>query len=986
MVKKRSMPIDDVIVKLGYSESGNLFYFHNNGSASLSLHDRKMINELKPYAYYIVDNKPFILFFDKQLDKDVTVRDISRPVWNAQIPVAVFCDESTVRFFNGTSLAYDSWCIREVNSVAFDECNEKSDFSFWIISDPLFWNKYNKDYSQERLNHSLLDNISYLTDKLRNTYKINFATRLVLRLIFIRYLIDRGVDLDYKGFHGDIGESQNTFLKIIGNKSTMYELFVHLKLKFNGSLFELGDETDSVNLTDDAVMLLKRFFEGNEKLDNGQYCLFTMYDFNLIPIELISNVYEILLGAKDRKKDNAFYTPNYLAEYILDHVANGTLKSKKEFSVLDPACGSGVFLVNSYRRMVEEHLNGAQYSKDDELLKRLLTDNIFGADINESAVDVTIFSLYLTVLDYKNPKTLKSFKLPNLKGSNLVVGDFFDEQKMKVFEEKHFDYIIGNPPWGNVRTGLHMSYCKKYGYDKMQQNNEICRSFVFRAKDFAPDHTTTCCFVLHSKILYNQKQPAREFRKFLLTNTEINLVLELSAVRKWIFEHANAPAAVLSFQFSAEKLRSNTIVYTTVIPNLFQKLFHVFVIERHDVKYVPQKLLLNNDWAWKTVLFGTSFDVDLIKNLRKKFSSFGAILKQQTPQIRCANGIQYLDGKDDARYLKGRDFLTGGIDHFSIDYSSLKTFDKEMIHRARANNREVFAPPYVVLAKGLDMNNYKMKAAYSERSFVSSDAIYILKGDIRQKDFLYNVEGLLNSSLYAYFNMMLGSSVGIEREQRFMGEVFEYPYTVSQRCGKIVEGIHSEESDLESEDLAEKERLLDSAVMDGFGVNGNVFIDYALRIRRMELLNKNIDEIYRPILDADMKEYSRCFYEHFAAIYNCAEKYIRIHLYPAAGNGYAVMELMISDKNEEQGIFVGEEDRKEKDGLSRFGIYAYNEKFCQIRDVIYFSTDSFYIIKPNRFKYWHPAIAKLDLADVVDQIMCGDGGGENERISEPCAE
>ena len=207
-----------------------------------------------------------------------------------------------------------------------------------------------------------------------------------------------------------------------------------MKTKFNGNLFELGNEMDSMNLTDDVFMLLKRFFEGNEELDNGQYFLFKMYDFNLIPIELISNVYEILLGAKDRKKDNAFYTPNYLVEYILDHVTNGALKAKKEFSVLDPACGSGVFLVNSYRRMVEEHLNGEQYSKDDEMLKRLLTDNIFGVDINEAAVDVTIFSLYLTVLDYKNPKTLKSFKLPNLKGSNLFVGDFFDEEKMKVLE------------------------------------------------------------------------------------------------------------------------------------------------------------------------------------------------------------------------------------------------------------------------------------------------------------------------------------------------------------------------------------------------------------------------------------------------------------------------------------------------------------------------------------------------------------------------
>lgn len=973
---KKYIPIDDVISKLGYRQSNNLFYFHNDICTSLSLHDKKMMSALRPYAYYVVDNRPFILFFDRQIDKDITFKNISRQVWNAQIPVVVFCDDSAVRFFNGTSLEYHSYCIREVDSVAYGECDEKSDFSFWNISDPLFWEKYNKAYSQERLNQSLLDNITCLTDRLQNTYKIDFSTKLVLRLIFIRYLIDRGVDLDYTGFDGDIQKSQNKFLEIISNKDTMYELFLHLKSKFNGNLFELGNEMDSGNLTDDVFMLLKRFFEGKEELENGQYCLFQLYDFNLIPIEVVSNVYEILLGAKGRERDKAFYTPNYLVEYILDNVTNGTLKEKQEFSILDPACGSGVFLVNSYRRMVEEHLKGEQYSKDDEMLKSLLTDNIFGVDINEAAVDVTIFSLYLTVLDYKNPKTLKSFKLPDLKGSNLFVGDFFDEEKMKVLEGRHFDYIIGNPPWGNVKTGLHMSYCERHGYNKMQQNNEICRSFVFRAKDFAPDPATTCCFVLHSKIFYNKKQPAREFRRFLLKNTKVNWILELSSVRKLIFEHADAPAAVVSFRFSAEQLSSNTIVYTTVMPNLFHKLFQVFVIEKHDIKYVPQELLLMHDWAWKTVLFGTSFDVRIIKKLKHKFSSFGEMIRQQEPKIKFANGVQYLDGKDDASYLKGREFLREGIEHFSIDYNTLKTFDKEKVHRARAKNKDVFEPPYVVVTKGLDMKNYKMKGAYSERSFVSSDTVYILKGANEQKDFLYNMEGLLNSSLYAYFNIMIGSSVGIEREQRFMSEVFEYPSTFSQKCVEIVDDIHLKKSSMEYADFIEEEKLLDSTIMEEFGLNGNVFIDYALRVCAMELLNKNTDEIYRRILDRDMREYSRCFYEHFETIYNRMEKYIHINLYPAVGNGYAVMELTVSDKSGEQGIFIVESGNQEKEILSRFGVCAYNEKFYQIRDVIYFGADSFYIIKPNRYKYWHPAIAQADLADVVDQIMYADGGAE----------
>ena len=106
--------------------------------------------------------------------------------------------------------------------------------------------------------------------------------------------------------------------------------------------------------------------------------------------------------------------------------------------------------------MVEENLDGKMYCDDDDLLKSLLTNNIYGIDINEEAIDVTIFSLYLTVLDYKDPKSLLTFTLPNLKGTNLFVCDFFDDEKLKGLKNCKFDFIIGNPTWGKVKKGLHL--------------------------------------------------------------------------------------------------------------------------------------------------------------------------------------------------------------------------------------------------------------------------------------------------------------------------------------------------------------------------------------------------------------------------------------------------------------------------------------------------------------------------------------------------
>ncbi len=130
-----------------------------------------------------------------------------------------------------------------------------------------------------------------------------------------------------------------------------------------------------------------------------------MYDFNIIPIELISNIYERFLGNKQRKKDGAFYTPSFLVDYILKFTIDPYLKNHNTCTVLDPACGSGIFLVETLRRIIERNLSNRQFIESDIELSSYLTNYIYGIDKNDEAINVAIFSLYITLLDYKNPET-----------------------------------------------------------------------------------------------------------------------------------------------------------------------------------------------------------------------------------------------------------------------------------------------------------------------------------------------------------------------------------------------------------------------------------------------------------------------------------------------------------------------------------------------------------------------------------------------------
>ncbi len=977
------LPIDQIISQLGYDLSDNLYFSDEFDSAHLTPHSRRILEEIHPHAAYIINNEPFILFFNENINDENLFRTVSKQVWNAQIPVVFFCDESVVKIFNGTSLQFSTDTIAQIETCTAESLNENSDFSYWKISEPAFWNGYLQDYSATKLNQVLLNNISFLTNELKNAYGIPFATKLVLRLIFIRYLIDRGVDLDYAGFTTDVSQSQAEFLRIVGNKAEVYKLFSHLKAKFNGNLFELDDEIICPELVESTFELLFAFFSGKEVF--GQYgkqqSLFKLYDFNIIPIELISSIYEILLGDKTRDKDNAFYTPNYLVEYILDKTISKGLKSKNEVKVLDPACGSGAFLVDSYRRIIQKNLGEKTYCDDDTKLKNLLTNNVFGIDINEEAIDVTTFSLYLTILDYKDPKSLSEFTLPNLKGKNLFASDFFDEEYLEFLANQNveFDYIIGNPPWGNVKNGLHMTYCRKRGYEDKQQNNDIGRSFVFRAKDFC-SVKTVCCFVLHSKLLYNQKGPAVNFRKWLLEEAEICEIVELSSVRELVFENAKAPAAIIAFKYSNQDNLNNEFLYTSVKPNIFFKLFHVICVEKSDIKYVPQSFLHNYDWAWKTIVYGYSRDLENILKLKSRYQTLGEAIEKQEPAIIMGAGVECQDGdKKDASHLLTRKLLDSkkGVDHFFINSSAVSDFNKPKIHRPR--DKRLFDPPYVLTPTGIDCSNYKLRAAYSEEAFVAKKTMYIIKGAAEQKRFLMCLVGLLNSSLYAYLNLLLGSSIGVEREQRLMDEVLKYPFVYSEEIAEKADYIQkaleqASRQMLQTYDVDDDIRQLDRTVLSAVKLEGDNFVDYAVNVQIPELAGSDNGQAYKKICANDLKEYSECFLKHFSTIFKNGNHHMAATLYPAVGINYAVFELRIVEGRGESEVAVINSTDDEKSLFTKFAVYAHNDKFYQIRDIIHFGTDSFFIIKPNIYKNWHPAMAELDLADVVEDIMSALGG------------
>jgi type I restriction-modification system DNA methylase subunit len=183
---------------------------------------------------------------------------------------------------------------------------------------------------------------------------------LLCRLVFTCYLFDRGIiDRDYLKAHRIHGAEhlRDILAKTPKTeaKTDLYDkLFDQLATDFNGDVFSGDLEAESRQLRPEHLEILARFFHGTD-VQTGQQT-FWPYDFGIIPIETISAIYEHFLkaaGEQKKKETGAFYTPRFLAEFVLDVALEGE-HSLLDKRFLDPACGSGIFLVGLFNRLAEE--------------------------------------------------------------------------------------------------------------------------------------------------------------------------------------------------------------------------------------------------------------------------------------------------------------------------------------------------------------------------------------------------------------------------------------------------------------------------------------------------------------------------------------------------------------------------------------------------------------------------------------------------------
>ncbi|NQE54854.1 hypothetical protein C5S29_14815 [ANME-1 cluster archaeon GoMg3.2] len=451
---------------------------------------------------------------------------LRRYAWSAKLPLSIVTDFEELSVFNCQIKPNhtDKASIDRFAYYTFDEYLDKFDEIYDVFSKEAVLKGSFDRYAQstkgkkgtatvdseflkeiESWREMLAKNIALRNPNV-SIYELNYSVQKIIdRIIFLRICEDRGIE--HYGQLQTKAESGDVYMHLLNH-------FRLAESKYDSGIFDFDSDGITPGLTIDDKVL--------KTIIQDLYYPKSPYEFSVLGVEILGNVYEQFLGKVIRltaghqakvetkpevkKAGGVYYTPQYIVEYIVKNTVGKLVEGKTPeeiaaIKVLDPACGSGSFLIGAYTYLLRYHLDWYlnnkpkkhkeavfQVKENEWYLttaekKRILLDNIFGVDIDQQAVEVTKLSLLLKVLEHESGESIdQQMKLglegvlPNLGdnikcGNSLIGPEYYEQQQETLFDEEEmrrvnvfdwdddkkgfggimrrggFDCVIGNPPY-----------------------------------------------------------------------------------------------------------------------------------------------------------------------------------------------------------------------------------------------------------------------------------------------------------------------------------------------------------------------------------------------------------------------------------------------------------------------------------------------------------------------------------------------------------
>jgi hypothetical protein len=711
---------------------------------------------------------------------------------------------------------------------------------------------------------------------------IRFAHALIGRSIFIRYLEDRGILTEEyflnlareKAGWTDLLRNpvnrtglnfsyhKTCYPRILADKAFTYALFRKLARDFNGDMFPDVDEEEKV-VTLEHLTLIQDLLYGDAGIQKKLF--FYSYRFDIVPLDLISSIYEEFYhepkndDEKNRKKrqGGAYYTPPVLVEFVLSRILTPGVLEKTP-RILDPACGSGIFLVEAFRRIVRYEWFKNKQTPTFDGMKRILKEQIAGIEVNEEAARITAFSLYLSMLHYLAPPAIDrqikmGNRLPNLVATTsgsvnhfhcILPGNAFDTELIESsphwkerFGRECADVVVGNPPWGapgrKADEKIRAEHKKIVDWCELSNkpigDKEPSQAFLWRALDFLEEKGSAGMLV-SAGVLFKHNTTTQAFRSQWLDCVRLEEVFNFTHVRKFFFKGVDSPFLFICFSKGGQEER--LINYWSAKQSMIINNTQSIAFSRSDSHRLRSEDLAGIT-VWKEFWFGRAADRELLRFLRRQKRLF-----HFSDRKKCGRGYEIVSGIKNADALQS--FKNLVIDDVTR-YDSLN-FSAPPQKVYRLGTISVYDGHRLLVQRGIHEKTSDkggIVARCETEPFCFSNAIHGIKLKSPEEWKYKTILGILWSSVARYFFFMTASNWGLwHHEIHLDDELLQLPIIIeksnpaTKKVISIVDKLrsyHPQKKDIFHPDGTPEEEIeakrreweaeLDEAVFELYGLN-----------------------------------------------------------------------------------------------------------------------------------------------------------------------
>lgn len=595
---------------------------------------RAALDDMGLSAVFCVQGVPTVGILVADTYDRAAVVDLQAELWNQGLAsLLLVIAEDTIRAFSlaRTPLeepgdAFETRCLIDALDLTAEVLRVRG------LIDGAESGRLWRDYAsyfppKERIDQVLLENLKVSHQLLQaDGLSSDAAQALLIQAMFIAYLEDR--EIATPGYFSAVSSKRvRSFTELLatGDVQLLRSLFRTLREDFNGDLFvapcSFEAQSQPPEIAPEHLSVLARFRSGREEMARGGQQRFWGYDFRFIPIELVSAVYDRFLGEREeeRRAKGAFYTPMFLADTVVSQawdVLPDRVKAGGRF--LDPACGSGVFLVRAFQRLCE-HWRSKHRSRNIPW-KTLLTllGQMHGWDVNGGAVRVAVFSLYVALLEEVSPRDIRALIsrgkiLPELWDKTLACRDFFSVAP----EENRFDVIIGNPPWtsrrGAARTSVQWS--KETG--NPMPGGEDAWAFSWKALAHVMEGGVVAFLLPAMGFLHNHARNTVAARSAFFRRCRVRRVINFADLRFQLFEKAHRPAALILYGAGEPEAFPYRFDYWSPKADLNLRVKRVITLSAADKLSLSVAAVLENPLVFKQRLWMREPDAKLFAYLAR---------------------------------------------------------------------------------------------------------------------------------------------------------------------------------------------------------------------------------------------------------------------------------------------------------------------------------------------------------------------------------